>query len=413
MPSPSFGSALRVLRDSVDVDLDRALQAALVPLRGQDPVVYLADFSHRSLVPIALLRTRHGSDPVEGEEDIASTMAGRAFTQRAPVTAEREDGCRVWVPILEGTRRTGVLAVTVPSVDDPTLDDLQMLGILTGLALAATAPLSDLSHLRRSGQDMSLAATMQWALMPPLSAATEQASIAGVLEPAYDIAGDGFDYAINGDLVEFAILDGMGHGVASSMLTGLAIGAYRHARRQHRSVLDMHKAVETAIAGQYDGEAFATGIIGRLSTSTGELDWSCAGHPAPLLLRGRKVISELECSPAMPYGLGDEPPTLGRYSLQPGDAVLLYTDGVIEARTPTGEEFGLDRLRDLLEREASSGRMGEELLRRLVRAVLDHQVTELRDDATLMLVQWLGADADGLAPLPSQRPETQASMLSS
>ena len=70
--------------------------------------------------------------------------------------------------------------------------------------------------------------------------------------------------------------------------------------------------------------------------------------------------------------------------------MLLYTDGVIEARTADGEQFGLDRLTDLLEREAASGQSAEELLRRLVQAVLDHQAGGLRDDATLLLVQWAG-----------------------
>jgi serine phosphatase RsbU (regulator of sigma subunit) len=70
--------------------------------------------------------------------------------------------------------------------------------------------------------------------------------------------------------------------------------------------------------------------------------------------------------------------------------VLLYTDGVIEARTPEGEFFGLDRLTDLLEREAASGQSAEEVLRRLVQAVLDHQAAQLRDDATLLMVQWTG-----------------------
>jgi serine phosphatase RsbU (regulator of sigma subunit) len=297
-----------------------------------------------------------------------------------------------------------VLAVTLPTADPDGVRDVEMLGVFAGLALAASAPLSDLAHLRRRGKAMSLAATMQWGLMPPLSASTGQASIAGVLEPAYDIAGDGFDYAINSDLIDFAILDGMGHGVASSMLTGLAIGAYRHARRDGASLAQIHAAIEAAISTQYDGEAFATGVLGRLSTVTGELDWSCAGHPGPLLLRDRKVVAQLQCEPVLPFGLGDAtPPPVSVESLQPGDAVLLYTDGVVEARTAAGEEFGIDRLVDLFEREAASGRSGEELLRRLVRSVLDYQVDELRDDATMMVVEWVGPAAAATA-VPVQRP---------
>jgi hypothetical protein len=398
---PAYTEALRVLSRGIDTDLNAALLAALKPMDGADPVVYLADVSHRMLIPVP---SADGKSDV-ADEEISSTMAGRAFITRKPVSAERPDGFRLWVPLVEGTMRTGVLAVTLRFLDDEKLANVEMLGVFAGLALAATAPLSDLSHVRRRGRTMSLAATMQWSLMPPLAAATERAAIAGVLEPAYDIAGDGFDYAINADAIEFAILDGMGHGVASSMLTGLAIGAYRHSRRERSSLPDMHNAIERAIFDQYDGEAFATGIIGRLSTATGELDWSCAGHPAPLLLRERRVIAELECAPVLPFGLGDEGPvSVGLEVLQPGDAVLLFTDGVVEARTSTGEEFGLTRLIDLFEREAASGRSGEELLRRVVRAVLDYQVDELRDDATMMLVEWMGTTDRLDTEVPEQRP---------
>jgi hypothetical protein len=400
LTSPAYTAALRVMSHGVDTDLHRALLVALEPVSGSDPVIYLADYAHLTLIPVPT----GSAGRTQPDEEIATTMAGRAFIGREPVTAERDEGIRVWVPLLEGTMRTGVLAVTLPTVNEEMLIGLEMLGVFAGLVLAATAPLSDLSHLRRRGRAMSLAATMQWGLMPPLSAATDRASIAGVLEPAYDIAGDGFDYAINGDAVEFAILDGMGHGVASSMLTGLAIGAYRHSRRERSSLRHMHAAIEAAVADQYAGEAFATGILGRLSSSTGELDWSCAGHPAPLLLRDRKVIAELTCEPNLPFGLGDDAPVnLGMQVLEPGDAVLLYTDGVVEARTASGEEFGLERLIDLFEREAASERVGEELLRRVVRAVVDYQVDELRDDATMLLIGWTGTPRSAESDIPGQR----------
>jgi hypothetical protein len=84
------------------------------------------------------------------------------------------------------------------------------------------------------------------------------------------------------------------------------------------------------------------------------------------LLRGRKVVAELDCDAALPFGLGGDTPEPGACELEPDDAVLLYTDGVVEARTPDGELFGLERLADLLEREAASGQPAEELLRRLV-----------------------------------------------
>ena len=381
MSEPGYHDALRVLCDHAGVDLHRVLTAACEPLPAWDPVVYLADFAFQVLVPLAV--------GVAGQ-DVAGTMAGRAFTTGQPVTSPRDGSVRVWVPVVEQTTRTGVLAVTVPDAGAQVLAQVESLGVFAGLVVASAARVSDVPYVRRRGRAMSLPAGMQWDLLPPLSARTAGALIAGVLEPAYDIAGDAFDYAVNGADLHFAIIDGLGHGIGSTLLTGLAVGAYRHARRDGAPVSGMHAAIEAALAGYYDDVSFATGIIARLATGSGRLEWSCAGHPRPLLLRGRKVVAELSTAPVLPFGLGDPAPEPGIEQLQPDDVVLLYTDGVTEARTPDGEQFGLDRLADLLEREAASGRTAEELLRRLVQSVLEHQAGGLRDDATLLLVQWTG-----------------------
>jgi serine phosphatase RsbU (regulator of sigma subunit) len=378
---PGYSEALRVLRRGADADLHRILTAAGEPVPAWDPVVYLAGFSAEVLFPLSA---------GVAEEDVAGTMAGRAFTSGQPVTSERDGAVRVWVPVVEQTTRTGVLAVTVPEATPRIVEQAELLGVFAGLVTALTARVSDVPHVRRRGRAMSLPASMQWDLLPPLSTRTDGALIAGLLEPAYDIAGDSFDYALNEGELHFAILDGMGHGLGSTMLADLCVGAYRHARRQGAPVAAIHAAISRALTAQYDDMSFATGIIGRLTLATGRLEWSCAGHPPPLLLRGRKVVAELSRDPALPFGLSADPPVLHSQDLEPGDAVLLYTDGVIEARTPQGEFFGLERLTDLLEREAASGQPAEELLRRLVQTVLEHQAAELRDDATLLLVQWTG-----------------------
>ena len=75
-------------------------------------------------------------------------------------------------------------------------------------------------------------------------------------------------------------------------------------------------------------------------------------------------------------------------SFEPGDRLLLYTDGVTEARDPSGEMFGVDRLVDFVERHAADRLPVAETVRRLSHAVLDHQGGPPRDDATLMLLEW-------------------------
>jgi hypothetical protein len=379
MREPGYPAALRVLREAARGDLHHVLAAACEPVPAWDPVVYLGDFSSEVLVPLAA---------GVAEEVVAGSMAGRTFTTGQPVTSERGGSVRVWVPVTEQASRTGVLAITVPRASPEILEQAELLGVFAGLIVAAVARVSDVPYVRRKKQGMSLPAGMQWDLLPPLNSRTSGAVIAGLLEPAYDIAGDAFDYALGDGDLQFAIMDGMGHGIGSTLLTGLAIGAYRHARRNGAPIPEIHTVIDQALTDYYGDDSFATGIIGKLTTATGRLEWSCAGHPPPLLLRGRRVVAELINEPMLPFGLGGGTPALAAADLEPDDAILLYTDGVTEARTADGELFGLDRLTDLLEREAASEQPPEEILRRLVRAVLDYEPGGLRDDATLLLVQW-------------------------
>jgi serine phosphatase RsbU (regulator of sigma subunit) len=383
---PGYAQALRALSQGTSDTLDEVLARACATLPAWDPVVYLVDFSRQALLPLTPGVTR---------EEVEGTLPGRSFTTGQPVTADRDGRTRVWVPVVEHTTRTGVLAMTVRgSGEDSGSEDLlreaEQLGVFVGLVLAALSRVSDTPHMRRQGRDMSLPATMQWDLLPPWTTSVPGALIAGILEPAYDIAGDAFDYAADDGIMHFAIIDAMGHGIGSTLLSGLTVGAYRHARRHGLPLEQTHVAIDEALDGYYRDASFATGVIGTLAISTGRLDWTCAGHPPPLLLRGRKVVAELEGEPTLPFGLGSTSPWVGSQDLEPGDAVLLYTDGVVEARTPDGDLFGEERLVDLLEREAAGEQPAEELLRRLVQAVLTHQAGGLRDDATLLLLQWTG-----------------------
>jgi len=276
------------------------------------------------------------------------------------------------------------------------------LGILAGYLIAAHARCTDLYNLYRRRRSMSLAASMQWDLLPPLTLRSSRAVVTGLLEPAYEVAGDAFDYAMNGLRLDVAILDGMGHGIGSTLLSTLAVGAYRHARRDGLDLPAMHAAVDAAVESQYEGDAFVTGILARLRLDTGELAWSCAGHPVPLLLRDRRVVGPLGCEPSSPFGLDSGTPLLQTIALEPGDSVLLYTDGVVEARTKEGNELGLERLTDLLEREAAAETPPDETLRRLIRSTLDHRGGTLRDDATLVLLRW-GEPLTGPTPVPAPR----------
>lgn len=379
-----------ILRDARVVDpsgVVDVLAAAARDAGATDVVAYLVDFEQQVLEPLPD-RAAHADLP--HTEDVAATMAGRAFLTSAPVTADRADGTRVWVPIVEGADRTGVLALTLPRVDDELLAACSDLGVLAGYLIATHTRCTDLYQLHRRRKAMSLAASMQWDLLPPLVLRTPRCTVAGLLEPAYQVGGDCFDYALNGPVLDLGLVDAMGHGVTSAQIAALVVGCYRHGRREGRSLTTIHAAVDEALAGQFEGDAFATGQLAQLEVESGLLTWTNAGHPGPLLIRNGRVVRQLAAEPTLPWGLEGGPAEPAQESLEPGDGVLFFTDGVIEARTPDGDEFGMERLADVVGQAASDQLTPEVVVRQIVRSVVDHRVTELRDDATVLLVEWRG-----------------------
>jgi serine phosphatase RsbU (regulator of sigma subunit) len=188
------------------------------------------------------------------------------------------------------------------------------------------------------------------------------------------------------------VFDSVGHDLRASMTTALAITAVRNARRD--GVEDLPTIASRAdelIAQQPGPLQFATAVLGRLDTITGNLAYLIAGHPPPLLIRQGQVVKELSVEPRLPLGVrvaGAQPVVAGHEQLEPGDRLLLYSDGVTEARDSSGRFFGEERLIELTEHAAAAELSAPETLRRLGAAVVEHQSGQLQDDATLLMVDW-------------------------
>jgi hypothetical protein len=380
-----------------------------------DVRVHLADLQQGLLVPLPGRPRPDGTDPHDGGPEalrVDGSLAGRAFQHVEAVHQELEPpaaGVRVWQPLLDGTERLGVLAVTIP---DPAALDVEdgalrlrlrrFASVAAELVMSKTMYGDTLVRLRRT-RPMGLAAEIQWGLLPPLTFSDRSVVVAGGLEPAYEVAGDSLDYAVDAGVARVALFDGMGHGLDSARLAVLTVSAYRNQRRLGADLLTTARFVDEAVEGVAREGGFSTGLMVELDTASGELRWVNAGHPDPLLLREGRLVRELETPHALPFGLnaamtGRRDFVVGCEALQPGDFVLLHTDGVVEARSATGEYFGTDRLVELVTRNLAAGLPAPETVRRLVRALLDHQDAHLDDDATLALLQWRPDDPERLAP---------------
>jgi len=364
---------------------------------GIGVTAYLVDYEQRRLLPV--LAPGECRSPL----DVASTLAGRAFTRLEVLPAEA-GGPRLWVPLRDGTERLGVLEMTVARAGDlydPALRE-QCLWIarLVGHLVVSTTSYGDgLDALRRSRPRTS-AAELVWKLLPPLTASTPDVEVAGLLEPTYAVGGDAFDYALGENTASIAIFDAAGRSLLSGMVAGATLAAYRTARRLGHGLFEQARAIDETVGDLFPRTScLVTGALTELDTATGRLRYITAGHPAPLVMRGGRIVRTLSDAHRRQFGIAAarEPVlsdvatmNVGEEILQPDDWLVLYTDGLVEARDPSGVVFGLERLADLLHRETAAGHTPPEALRRLIHAVLDHQAGNLPDDATVVLARWNG-----------------------
>jgi serine phosphatase RsbU (regulator of sigma subunit) len=361
-----------------------ALANRCASVLGLDAVaIYLVDLQQRLLVPLD-----ESLEPLV----VNRSSAGWAYRTVAPRVAEAEDGLIVWMPLVDGSERLGVLAVRTASLDVARMRRSRILAHLLAMLITSKRAYSDWLAARTRTATMRLPAEMLRAFLPPHTVGSTRCVSTAVLEPAYDVAGDAFDHSVVKNVLHTMILDSMGHDLTAGLTTSVAMAAARNARRGGGGLADAVSAVDEALA-QWLPDQFCTGVLCLLDAEAGVLRWVNCGHPPPLLIRAERVLAgALDSPPQPPLGLaGPFAPGARKVhesKLEPGDCVLLYTDGVVEARGADGAEFGLDRFTDFIIRSNAAGQRPAEVLRLLIEAVLEYQCDRLRDDATIVLFEW-------------------------
>ncbi|MEU0674735.1 PP2C family protein-serine/threonine phosphatase [Streptomyces sp. NPDC006172] len=360
--------------------LDRCAKALDLP----HAVVYLADLQQRRLVPLT---------GVAAPLSIDDSPAGWTYrTQSLRVQAHGAGGVTAWFPLLDGAERLGVVAVHAQALTAPSLTRGRALAALLGMMLTSKRAYKDsyAGHIRT--QPMRLPAELVRAFLPPRTIGNGRVVSTAVLEPAYQLGGDAFDHCLTDARLHATVVDAMGHNLASGLTSAVTLAACRNARRSGADLAELVAGADRALA-EWLPDQFCTAVVTQLDLVTGMLHWSNCGHPAPLLIRDqRPVVDALEREPGPPMGLpsllSGEPRRTHAYPLQPGDRVLLYTDGVTEARLRDGSLFGLERFADYVIRATAAGELAPETLRRLIHSILDTQTEGLRDDATILMLEW-------------------------
>ena len=377
---------LRLRQLSLLDELPAALSDTAPLLDAIKVTALLVDYEQIALWPLTGGVSRAG-DSVR----ITDTDAGRAFTSAHPVQQNGSGEVLLWLPLLHGAQRLGVLRVLLKAEpDDELREALTVIAALVAELICSRRFYGDAVEHTRRRMPMQLAAEIIWNQLPPLSFTTHDTSITAVLEPSYDVGGDAFDYAANGTTLYVALFDTVGHGITASALTTLALNTYRNARRCGLDLTDTYRSIDKWVRNQHPG-AFVTAVLAELDTTTGLYRRICAGHPAELLLRDGAALPPLPSPTALPLGLAHmraRPPGLTEYTLQPGDTLLLYTDGITESRSADGELFGLHRLADFVTTAMAQQMPTAEIMRQLIHTIVSYENGELHDDATAAMLQW-------------------------
>ncbi|WP_329241049.1 serine/threonine-protein phosphatase [Actinoallomurus sp. NBC_01490] len=367
------------LAGTVATVVEQAYGAASVDL-------LLADYRLDFLVPVVSGRPAF---PMDG------TSAGRAFAAQEPVTSKSEDGgaWEVHLPLAVWGDRSGVLTVALPGEPDAaTREELRAVAGVVARALKIADAGTDVFRRARRRTRLTLAAEIQWELLPGRSCVTDEYHLAGQLEPAYAIWGDNFDWSTAAEHLTVSVTNGMGRGAEAALLTQLAVGALRNARRSGADLVDQATLANETIFNQHHGRRHVSTLLLRFDVATGRVGAVDAGSPKIFRMRNG-TVEPVGLEAQLPLGMFDDTRyTEQEFAIESGDRLVIFSDGFHTARSPRGEAYGASALAAALRQTQLQS--PSEAVRTLTRGLLDyHRGAELADDAVVLCLDWKGRAA--------------------
>ncbi len=210
----------------------------------------------------------------------------------------------------------------------------------------------------------------------------------GRCRPCDALGGDFFLHQVDASgAVDFAMCDIMGHGVKAAMCAGMVRAVLDAARRRDPDAASVQQEVATGL-GFFHASTIVTMIYGQLLPD-GKLRYFNAGHPPLIWQAGNGSVRQLGATGAiLSSGLATLPRGVSEVTLQPGDRLVTYTDGLLEAHDPSGRELDLDGLTETLQ-EIRSGTPDQVIAHTLHRVEQHRAGRPLDDDVTLLVIDRL------------------------
>ncbi|MFE9559061.1 PP2C family protein-serine/threonine phosphatase [Streptomyces sp. NPDC006692] len=385
-----FTAAERALRQAAPHALLQAVQDALTQHYGAVSVdLLMADYAMTILQPVSAL-------PYTGEPiSVYQSSPGRAFGAQQPYVEndERTGQSTVHLPISVRGDRIGVLTVSLPQdlYDAQAERELQDVAEVLGHEVVVGERDTDVYLQARRANRLTLAAEMQWQLLPGRSCSRPEYEIGAQLEPAYAIYGDNFDWSASASHLTLVVTNGMGEGIEAALLTNLAVNALRNARRAGLSLADQACLADQAVYGHYHGQAYLSTLLLRFDIETGQTQIVDAGSPRMWRLRQGKA-EQIQLEAQLPLGMFEDTLyTAESFQVEPGDRLVFVSDGVYNVASPAGEPYS----EKALVRALTSTRLlpASQVPRAVLQELAGHRgPIDADDDAMVVCLDWRGRE---------------------
>jgi hypothetical protein len=382
----------RALRRAAPHALLETARAAIVEhYEAAHVELLMADYSLSALQPVAATMPHDSTSlPVHDSPE------GRAFGSQEPYERLDAPGEAVdlHLPVTVRGDRLGILSVRLPKrrCTDEAIEELSELAELLGHEILVADRDTDLYLQARRVGRLTLAAEMQWQLLPGRACSRPEYAIGAQLQPAYSIRGDNFDWAAAAETLTLTVTNSMGEGIHASLLTNLAVNALRNARRAGIGIADQAALADQALYAQYQGSEYVSTLLLSFDIPTGQVQVVDAGSPQ--LWRHRdKTVEHVTFEAQFPLGMFDETPYIAQeFSVLPGDRLIFVSDGVYAAATRTGETYGERRLALAIQ---AARLLPAAAVPRAVLGELNssrHIDVDAEDDALVVCLDWIGHD---------------------
>ena len=251
-------------------------------------------------------------------------------------------------PLTIGSSVVGVLYVdylfTQRTISEQDVRLVAQIARFAAIKLETTRLREDAIQKRIMDEELKTASSIQQGLLPPAPTGVPGYTFAGASRPCRTVSGDYYDFVVRPDgKVYFVIADVSGKGVTAGLMMAGLQASFRIFCKSNPRPAELVSQLNIALKENLPQSKFVTLFLGRLDTSTGLIEYANAGHTPPLWIRGDSV-QELEETDLV-LGVVTRADYRNRtLQLEPGDALVLFTDGVTEAENLDGDDLGSQRL---------------------------------------------------------------------